>query len=139
MRRLAVVLLAFAVTGCGGSDRPDTIPVRGHLTYDGGDWPMPGRIYFTPLEPAEGFPRRPGTANFDTDGRFSAKTWEDGDGLMPGKYRISIECWKVPPTLQGPSPVSYVPLDLQIAAKSEWELEVAPNSDAIEIERDISQ
>lgn len=135
---IALGLLAtLAFVGCGGGDHPDTIPVRGRLTYGGGDWPKPGRIFFTPLEPAEGFPRHAGTAEFETDGRFRAKTWEEGDGLMPGKYRVSIECWKSPPSMGDPSTLSYVPIDLRIAARSQWEIEVTPGGEALEIERDV--
>jgi hypothetical protein len=98
----ALVLLAtLACVGCGDS-RPETIPVTGRLTYGGGDWPNEGVIYFTALEPAEGFPRRAGTGYFEADGSFEAQTWVEGDGLMPGKYRVSVECWKVPPKIDGP-------------------------------------
>jgi hypothetical protein len=137
-RRTALALLAtLACVGCGGSDHPDTIPVSGRLTYGGGDWPNPGVIYFTALEPAEGFPRRAGTANFGIDGQFQVKTWQEGDGLMPGKYRISVECWKFPPKLGGPASVSYVPIEMQVASRSKWEIEVAVDGEAVEIERDI--
>ena len=137
-RRIALGLLAtLAFAGCGGGDHPDTVPVQGRLTYGGGDWPNPGIIYFTVLEPAEGFPRHAGTAKFDTDGRFRAKTWEEGDGLMPGKYRVSVECWKVPPSMDGPPSVSYVPIELQIASRSDWEIEVTPDGEALEIQRDV--
>ena len=137
-RRIALGLLAtLAFAGCGGNSHPDTISVHGRLTYGGGDWPQPGFIYFTALEPAEGFPRHAGTAKFDTDGRFRVGTWEEGDGLMPGRYRVSVECWKVRPSIDGPSSVSYVPIELQVASRSKWEIKVAVDGEAIEIERDI--
>jgi hypothetical protein len=131
-----VVCCLLSMLGCGPS-RPDTVPVSGRLTYGGGDWPKPGRVYFTPLEPAEGFPRRAGRADFEPDGRFRVGTWEDGDGLMPGKYRISIECWRKPPSMGDPDTLSYVPVELRIASRSPWEIEIAVDGDPVEIERDV--
>ena len=126
----------LSIPGCG-PDRPDTVGVSGRLTYGGGDWPKPGRVFLTPLEPAEGFPRRAGKADFDTDGRFRVGTWEDDDGLMPGTYRVSIECWRKPPSMGNPDALSYVPLELRIASRSPWEIKVAVDGAPVEIERDV--
>ena len=58
---------------------------------------------------SEGFPGRPGMAPFDTQGRFVVTTWENVEGLMPGQYRVGIECWKLPPSKDNPRGVSYLP------------------------------
>jgi hypothetical protein len=81
---------------------------------EGGQWPTGGKLYFNPVKPAAGFPGHSGTADFTTDGRFAVGTWERTDGLMPGKYKVGVECWKVPPTMAGPG-VSYA-ADLYLAA-----------------------
>ena len=97
---LAALIVSF-LPGCG-SDAPEMVPVSGKVTLDGGPWPKPGIVFFTPLEPAEGFPRRPGMGHFDTDGVFTVTTRDPGDGLIPGTYRIAVECWEVEPTDSAP-------------------------------------
>jgi hypothetical protein len=56
---------------------------------------------------AEGLPNRPGRADFDTSGKFVARSFQDGDGLVPGRYRVLVECWKVVP-VDGKPGVSYI-------------------------------
>ncbi len=92
---LPLLLLLATLVGCGND--LGTVPVEGKLTLDGGDWPKPGRVNFLPLEPAEGFPQRPGFGTFDTDGQFRVTTIESGDGLFPGTYRVYVECWEIEP------------------------------------------
>jgi hypothetical protein len=77
---------------------------------------------------------RPGYATFDMDGEFEATTWKDGDGLMPGKYGVAVECWKVKPAFQV-SPV--VPGKFMHPRTSEIQLEIAPDSDAVRIDYDF--
>ena len=67
-------------------------------------------LFFAPSEPAEGFPRRPGTADFNEDGEFEASSFKTGDGLLPGKYVVNVECWEVPPSMgAGPPAKTAVP------------------------------
>ena len=65
---------------------------------------------------------------FDKDGTFVAKTWTEGDGLTPGKYKVMVACWKRPPTATGPPPISYVDGKYQSGATSDVTLEVAPDA-----------
>lgn len=132
----ACLLMVVSLPGCG-NDRPKTIPVSGRVTYGGGDWPTGGRLYFTSIEPAEGYIRRPGKAFFDADGNFRAGSWEESDGLVPGKYKVSVECWKTAPTMGGPPSESYVATEYQVAAKTPWEIEVTLDGGAVKLERDI--
>lgn len=106
--RFAGVALLISCIGCNASDRPKTIPVAGKITFDGNPPQFPGGIFFAPLEVEEGYPRRGGRALFDVDGSFQATSFDDGDGLVPGTYRVRIESWKVPPSMGKPG-VSYVP------------------------------
>ncbi len=108
--------IVLALTGllsgcCGSSDRPPTVPVSGKITFDGGPCPKAGAIAFSPIEVADGMPRRPGSGNFDTDGVFEVTSWEKGDGLVPGRYTMRIACWKRPPLGDGNPPISYVARD----------------------------
>ena len=113
------------------------VPTRGKVTLDGGPWPKPGALYFTPLKPAEGFPRRPGVGHFDTDGTFTVTTRDPGDGLIPGTYRIAVECWEVEPSDNRPGK-SYTAERYTSPARSGLELTVEPGTrDTVELEYDI--
>ena len=129
--------LILALTGCGGPSHPATVSVRGRVTLDGGEWPAAGRLYFNTLEPAAGFPRRPGRAEFAANGRFTAWTWDPGDGLMPGRYKVGVECWKVPPTMGGPKEVSYVADSHVAAARSPIEFTVEAGKPLADLEWNI--
>lgn len=101
------VIALFA--GCGPSGLK-TVDVSGKITYGGGPWPKPGKLTFPCIEPAEGFPNRPGSAEFDVDGNFVASSYGQGDGLHPGKYSVHVECWEVPPSMDATVQAkSYVP------------------------------
>jgi hypothetical protein len=131
---LAVVLVVAA--GCGPR-RPETVAVRGRVLFDGQPPPRPGMIYFAPLEPAEGFPRRPGRAEFDTQGHFQATTFEGGDGLIPGQYRIGVDCWNTLPRAEGPPATSLVPRAYREPATSPLELRVEPGAGSMTVEFDL--
>jgi hypothetical protein len=141
---IALCLVAggcLCLWGCG-SDGPEMVPVEGRITLEGGSWPAEGIIYFTPVEPAEGLPRKPGEAHFDTDGNFSASTRNPGDGLIPGTYRIAVECWEVPPShdATGEHPgKSYVAEKYSSPAKSGLELKIPKGSDPIEVTYDVQR
>ena len=107
MRRYRIIRPTFALglmlvlaSGCGPS-RPETVPTSGMVTIDGKVPLGPGTLYFHPVETAKGLPSRPATADFDTSGLYTVKSFEAGDGLIPGRYKISAECWQVPPNMDG--------------------------------------
>src|SRR5690349_13423890 len=89
-RVLIVGIVAIVISGCG--DKHGLVPVSGRLTFDGGPPPKPGRLTFGPIKPAEGFVQRPGQASFGADGKFEVTSYEAGDGLSPGSYRINVIC-----------------------------------------------
>ena len=104
------VLVAIPVSAGCGNKRPITVPVRGRITYGGGVWPKPGLIHFTPVKVPEGIPRLPVSAEFSTEGTFSVRTPGYGDGLLPGTYKVHVECWEVEPRLGGMTPAkSFAP------------------------------
>jgi len=116
---LAALLLA---AGCG--DDRGLVRVTGRVTLDGEPMPAAGDLTFVPVEVAEGYPLRPAKAEFDTDGRYAAQSFEPGDGLYPGKYHVLVACWKTPPTPNGPPPVSHIPRRYGEIATSPLEVEV---------------
>lgn len=90
MLAVAVCLIAG---GCGDGGLPLT-KVFGRVSFNGGPPPKPGRIAFSqvPGTGRAGVPSRPGSATFGTDGQFEATTFEKGDGLLPGSYKVNIIC-----------------------------------------------
>jgi hypothetical protein len=103
-------LLIPLLCGCRHSHLPPTVPVRGVVTFDGQACPGPGGLRFMPVTVQEGLPRRPGRAAFDKDGRFEVTSFREGDGLVPGTYRVQVECWQVEPA-QGTPGVSFIAAD----------------------------
>lgn len=138
--RLLLVALAFggwSVAGCG-SGMPQTVPVSGRVTFDGQAPPGPGAVYFLPQEAAEGFPIRPATGDFDKDGYYKVKTFDPGDGLMPGKYTMHVECWKSPPNMEGKPVISFVPSKYQSAESSGFEVEITTDMESKEVNLDLA-
>ena len=126
--RLFPVLLVFCLLPGCGSGRPETVPVTGTISFNGGEMPGPGVLFFTNIEAAPGFPQRPGRAEFEVDGKFSAKTFEPGDGLMPGKYAVKAYCWAEAPDMQSPQGKSYLPEKYGDLETGGWELVIEPGS-----------
>lgn len=125
---LAVVAVS-AFAGCDGGT--GIVPVSGTVTFDGETPPAGGTVWFTAVEAAEGFPMRPGTGDFGPDGKFRVKSYEPGDGLMPGKYKVYLMCWERPPEMGGPPPISYLPAKYQNASTAEIEFEIPVGSKAL--------
>jgi hypothetical protein len=89
-----------------------TVPVSGRITFAGSACPAEGTIVFSPVAVEKGLPRRPGTARFQQDGEFTVTSFREGDGLIPGRYRPIISCWKGEPRNDDPSSferLNYVP------------------------------
>jgi hypothetical protein len=76
-------LLAWTLAGCGGEGNPDTIPVTGTVNLDGSA--IEGATVI--LSPTEG---RPAIGTTDANGKFTLKTFEDGDGALPGNHSVTI-------------------------------------------------
>ncbi len=92
--RLWLTLGSLAVlAGCGPSGL-ETVPVEGVLTFKAVQKPETATVYFSPVEPAPGLPRRPGSGKLESDGTFKVTSFRPGDGLVPGKYRIKVECYR---------------------------------------------
>lgn len=133
---LSVALLVLVV-GCG-PDRPATVPVSGVVTIDGQPPPGEGTIYFAAAEAADGYPLRPATAQFDASGYYETTTFEAGDGLIPGRYKIVVHCWQTPPNMDGRPVVSYIDDRYGSAGTSGLEdLEVAADAGRLEYDLDL--
>ena len=133
---LLAIFSLLLLAGCGRSG-PEVVHVDGQVTFGGGAWPRPGYIYFLPVKGDAGSSDRPGSAPFDTDGRFSPTSYKPGDGLCPGKYQVYVQCWTVEPVLGGPYPPSHVPPKYQSAASSGLEVTVPSGQRRMEVKLDI--
>jgi len=136
LRRLLAACVVLCAAGCD-SGLPQTIPCEGKVTFDGGPCPKPGTLYFTPIEPAAGYPMRPAVGHFDIDGQFSATTFEPGDGLIPGRYKVGIDCWEVEPNTDGIPAVSLVSEKHRNPETSGFEISVSPDGDPQEFNLDV--
>lgn len=136
-RAALVVALGWLLTlaGCGRSD--GIVPVTGKITLNGGAWPKPGYVVFSPAKAADGKPLVPGMARFETDGAFSVKTGEQ-DGLMPGQYKVAIRCWEREPGHgKGETGKSALPDRFGDPSASGLELKVEPGSGPIVFNKDV--
>jgi hypothetical protein len=123
--------------GCGHRG-PEVVPVEGTVTFGGGPWPKPGVLYFTIDAVAAGVPGRPAIADFNIDGRLTVTSFKKGDGLVPGKYKIGIECWETPPQMGSPvKPKSYVPKKFQAANTSGLSVTVEPGQRLVKLDLDV--
>ena len=134
------VIFSGAASGCGDAapDKPETVPVSGLVTLDGRAWPAPGSLFFRMAEPADGFPKKSGSAEFGKEGQFVAQTFANGDGLIPGRYQVGVNCWAEPYKMGAPPRKSYVPKKYQDAATSGFEVVVDANaSEGISLKFDV--
>jgi hypothetical protein len=104
------------LAGCGSGNDFPLVPVNGVVTFSGGPPPKEGRVIFSqiPGTGVEGVPNRPGRASFGADGKFVAMTFAEGDGLLPGKYSVRVECVDGVPSATTPwDSISFVPSSYQ--------------------------
>jgi hypothetical protein len=89
-----------AACGCGRSRHP-TVPVTGHVHFDGQPPPALCTLFFIPVGrtngPHQQAAARPGRARTAADGSFAVSTFGKNDGLIAGEYDITLECWRTPP------------------------------------------
>lgn len=101
--------------GCSGGgdtvDRLATVPASGTLTIDGTAF-GPGTLDFIPVEQS-GDRFRAASAAIEEGGRFSVRTYEEGDGIVPGSYTVKVS---VPLESASPAPnVEYFELTVGAA------------------------
>ncbi|TWT97541.1 hypothetical protein Pla108_16930 [Botrimarina colliarenosi] len=76
------LLTAAGAAGCGDG-RFETAPVSGVVTLDGKPVTH-GAVIFTP---EQGWPAH---GELDSEGRFTLKTYEPGDGAIVGEHQIAV-------------------------------------------------
>jgi len=83
-----LVVVMLSQMGCGGSSgRIPTSPVSGTVSV--GDKPIAGAdVTFHPADNEK--QGRPAFGKTNDAGEFTLSTYDDGDGAVPGEYKISI-------------------------------------------------
>lgn len=82
------VLTILIVSGCG-DDYGTRYKISGTVTYKGAPVPK-GVINFDPVDPKSG---RAATGEI-TEGKYYLTTFTDGDGAVPGDYKVRISARK---------------------------------------------
>jgi hypothetical protein len=129
---LLIGLGAIALSGC--RDDRGLVPVTGRITFDRKSPPKPGRLQFGPIESAAGFLQRPGMAMFDANGNFEVTSYEPGDGLTPGTYRVNVICVERDPA---PVPGGFEAVTYVAPGYKGQEVVVASGSAPIELNIDV--
>lgn len=86
----AMILAVVSSVGCGGGERPKTIPISGRVTFNGQPPGEHGRLHFQPTQAASGYSKRPAGGSFTAEGPYRVMSWEPDDGLVPGHYTVSL-------------------------------------------------
>lgn len=87
---IVLTLVIASLVGCGGSERPSTIPISGRVTINGQPPGENGRLHFQPIQVAAGYAKRPAGGSFTAEGTYRVMSWEPDDGLVPGHYTVSL-------------------------------------------------
>lgn len=82
----ALFVGAVALTGCG--DKPKLVAVTGKVTQ-GGKSVTGGSVWFHP-EGGNAEKQERMSGQLQLDGTFTARTFPHGDGIPPGKYRVTL-------------------------------------------------
>jgi hypothetical protein len=140
VRSVACAAVLFIFVGCTekqqGPERLRTVPVRGLVTLDGIPTPkLTVRLHS--LEKPQGesaiYAAKP-SAMTEGDGTFSISTYEQGDGVAPGTYSITLE-WLTYNRMQnsygGPDKLGGKYADPE---KSQYKVTVTGDEESIELE-----
>lgn len=84
---LGAACLGLVSLGCGKSDQFSTVPVKGTVEFDGKPMVGGGSIAFMPLANQEG---KMAGGEIKEDGSFVMSTYQQGDGSIPGEFRVVI-------------------------------------------------
>lgn len=122
---MAVVTLG----GCGGSDRPKTVPITGHVTINGQPPGEIGKLFFTPTQAAAGYDKRPASGGFTADGAYRVMSWTPDDGLVPGHYTVSL--------MPGDANATKVPQKYLQAGTSGLEVDVPTDGSKVEFDINV--
>lgn len=87
---IVLIVLSASFGGCNRKSRLSVSPVKGRVTYRGQGVPNAIVTFFVSGDASEQAKKMRPFAYADTQGNFEIKTYRDGDGAPPGKYRVSV-------------------------------------------------
>jgi hypothetical protein len=85
--RVTLLILAALSVGCG-KDRPKLVQASGNVTHKGEPLTA-GSIIFHP-DKSNSFLKDQPSSLLQLDGKFTMKTFPYGEGVSPGKYRVTL-------------------------------------------------
>ena len=92
IRRFSVLcLLAIAIAGaagCGGGNKPRLVAVAGHLTLAG--QPLTAGSLSFHADDGNPYAGDKPSCQLQLDGSFTMRTYPFGDGVPPGKYKVTL-------------------------------------------------
>lgn len=136
-RWLAAAAAALALSGCGGGNPYQTVPVSGKLTYKDGSLIPAQRIQVNFIPEVKAIDPKthphPGIAYVDVEtGEFTAVTTATyGDGATVGKNKVQIIAVD-----ENQRPSKAVPAKYADPTTSDLEVEIGPGSSLLELEID---
>lgn len=109
------------LVGCGDG-RPTRVPISGRVTIDGEPLTT-GRITIIPSN------ARPASGDIGPDGRFTLNTFEDNDGAVLGKHKVTVLASEI---LSGNSLKWHAPKEYADLVTTDLEVEITgPTEDLL--------
>lgn len=84
-----LLLAISALAGCGGSDQLEVYPVQGKLLLDGEPF-GPTSIMLVPVNSSEKGDTHSAQGKVDSSGNIQFTTYEQGDGVAAGEYKVVV-------------------------------------------------
>ncbi|MGV3608034.1 MAG: hypothetical protein ACO1RA_16635 [Planctomycetaceae bacterium] len=88
MYRWVFLFIALLMMGCGAKDKPNLVKAKGKVVQNG-TAVTAGNIIFYPNS-ANSYTKDNPSSLLELDGSFSMKTFPFGDGVAPGKYKVTL-------------------------------------------------
>jgi hypothetical protein len=88
VRRLVLIFSLLMLTGCG-AEQPKLVSVTGKVTFK--NEPLTaGNLYFHP-DVGNSYQKDKPSSQLQRDGSFTMKTFPFGEGIPPGKYKVTLD------------------------------------------------
>jgi hypothetical protein len=100
----SVLLTLWGTYGCQRGGLPGTIPVRGKVIYAGRPL-TEGEVLYNPVDDSG----RRARGVIQSDGTFRLTTLQNGDGALPGEYRITVVAYAPHPGEPGRTEAAETP------------------------------
>lgn len=92
------VLCALLILSSGCQDDGlEMVTVRGQVAFEGRDVPENCSLHFQPDGASSDTFLRPAIGKLDSDGALTVSSWKKGDGLVAGKYRVTVKYYDLKP------------------------------------------